>query len=594
MSQPMSEPIPAPVESALRAGDEPSLAPPPAADAAANVPVDAAADSAEAESTGTAYEASPYVPLDSWVYAAFDRLAAMGYIPSSSTIIRPWSRLECARLLGEAHDETDPTAEVVAPLLAALDGEFAHETAVIDGTLNREAQLHGVYSRFTYISGTSLRDSYHFGQTIADDFGRPYGNGANEVTGFSAWGTAGMITIYFRGEHQYAPANWLYNTAAQQAIIVADSSYVQGGQLAFGWNLRLGTTDRVRLLEAYAAANIANWQISFGQQALWWSPDRSTSLMLSDNAASLPMLRIARVKPIRLPGFLGWLGPLHFDAFMAREGGVHYVGLGPNFDLYGNATQALTPPPYFWGVIFSIKPTKNFEVGFAHTAIFAGYGRPLNLDTFLHTFSILGNGQAVDPGKRATEFNLAYHVPGLRKYLTAYTEGFAWDDPVEGKFVARFAMDPGLYVPRLPGLPKVDLRMEGVYTDLPKLADWAYFYANAHYPQGYTNYGQIMGSWIGREGRGGQVTSSYWFTPRNKAAISYRKMTVDKSYLEGGNLGDLSANLTWLLHPNIELSATGQYERWHFPLLYNAVQSNFVSSLEIRFTPRLALRSDAQ
>jgi hypothetical protein len=71
-------------------------------------------------------------------------------------------------------------------------------------------------------------------------------------------------------------------------------------------------------------------------------------------------------------------------------------------------------------------------------------------------------------------------------------------------------------------------------------------------------------------------------------------MTVDKSYLDGGNLGDLSANLSWLLHSNVELLATGQYERWHFPLLYSGARSDFVSSVEIQFTPRLALRSDAQ
>jgi hypothetical protein len=40
---------------------------------------------------------SPYVPLDSWVYPAFDRLAAMGYLDSDIIGMRPWTRLECAR-----------------------------------------------------------------------------------------------------------------------------------------------------------------------------------------------------------------------------------------------------------------------------------------------------------------------------------------------------------------------------------------------------------------------------------------------------------------------------------------------------------------
>lgn len=560
---------------------------PPLADDAGSDMAGLAKESEREDSETTSYKASPYVPLDSWIYAAFDRLTAMGLAPTSSATIRPWTRLECARLLAEAHAGADGSDEAAMPILNALDGEFAHETAVIDGTAEREAVVESVYSRFTGISGTPLRDSYHFGQTIADDFGRPYGPGANEVSGVSAWGAAGAFSFYFRGEHQYAPAIPLYNQAAQNAIVVADSASVQGGEIPFGWNLNLSTTDRERFVEAYVAANVANWQISFGQQALWWGPDRTTSLILSNNASSLPMLRFSRVKPIKLPGVLSWFGPLHFDSFFAREGGVHYVGLGPNFTLYGSATKPLTPPPYIWGVAFSIKPTQNFELGFAHTVIFAGYGRPLNLRTFLHTFSINGNGQAVEPGKRVTEFNVTYHVPGLRKDLIAYTEEMAWDDPAEGKYIARFAMDPGLYIPRLPGLKKADLRMEGAYTDLPKLGDWAYFYANAHYAQGYTNYGQIMGSWIGRQGRGGDIVSTYWFTPRNNAAISYRKMTVDKSYLQGGNLDDLAASATWLFHSNLEVSATEQFEHWHFPLLYANSRSDFTSMIEVRYAPKL-------
>ena len=45
---------------------------------------------------------SPYVPLDSWIYPAMERLAAMGYVKTASLGIRPWTRLECARLRGRS------------------------------------------------------------------------------------------------------------------------------------------------------------------------------------------------------------------------------------------------------------------------------------------------------------------------------------------------------------------------------------------------------------------------------------------------------------------------------------------------------------
>src|SRR5580692_9484668 len=48
---------------------------------------------------------SPYVPMDSWVYSAFERLAAMGYVNSGIFGMRPWTRLECLRLVDEAQDQ---------------------------------------------------------------------------------------------------------------------------------------------------------------------------------------------------------------------------------------------------------------------------------------------------------------------------------------------------------------------------------------------------------------------------------------------------------------------------------------------------------
>ena len=47
---------------------------------------------------------SPYVPLDSWVYPAIERLMGLGLIDSGFLAHRPWTRWECARLIAEADD----------------------------------------------------------------------------------------------------------------------------------------------------------------------------------------------------------------------------------------------------------------------------------------------------------------------------------------------------------------------------------------------------------------------------------------------------------------------------------------------------------
>jgi len=526
------------------------------------------------------------------VYAALDRLTALGRIRTGSLSLRPFTRLECARLTAEAHaleTEYGEDAEI-EPLLSALDREFSPEARVLDGELNRGSVLEELYARSTGIAGTPLRDGFHFGQTLEDDFGRPYGQGGNVVSGLAGHAQAGAFAVYTRAEYQYASAIPGYRPQVQQAIATFDETSetwrTGGAPLPPNFDFNPASASRVRLIEGYVALNLDGWQLSAGQQSLWWGPSRSTSLILSNNAAAMPMLRLARVKPLQGPWVLRWLGPIHFDGFLARQGGIHFVSLGPDFLLTGNPNAALTPPPYLWGATLSLQPTRNFEFGVAHTVIFAGYGRPLNLATFLHTFSIYGNAQAVDPGKRVSQLSLAYRLPRLRNRLLFYTEAMAYDDPIQGHFTERFALDPGLYAPRLPHLRRADLRIEGVYTDLPGLQEPAYFYANAHYPQGYANDGQLLGSWIGRQGRGGVATGTYWFSPRNRLAGSYRKMTVDKALLEGGNLADLSASFTWLIGRHIEVASSQQLERWKFPLLSPTPKANFVTTFELHYFSR--------
>ena len=73
--------------------------------------------------------ASTYVPLDSWVYPAIDRLAALGYIQTDFTGLRPWTRMECARLVMEADERaaSDESNSESAGLYRSLTREFALE-----------------------------------------------------------------------------------------------------------------------------------------------------------------------------------------------------------------------------------------------------------------------------------------------------------------------------------------------------------------------------------------------------------------------------------------------------------------------------------
>ena len=125
---------------------------------------------------------SPYVPMDSYIYPLFDRLAALGVVRTAYAGLRPWTRMECARLLEEASETIENekgAAGGAARIYESLSHEFEPELARLNGAANLGASLDSLYARATEVSGKPLTDGYHFAQTLTNDFGRPYGQGFN-------------------------------------------------------------------------------------------------------------------------------------------------------------------------------------------------------------------------------------------------------------------------------------------------------------------------------------------------------------------------------------------------------------------------------
>jgi hypothetical protein len=65
--------------------------------------------------------------------------------------------------------------------------------------------------------------------------------------------------------------------------------------------------DQFRLLDTYAMANVAGWDLTFGKQSLWWAPNRGGALLFSDNAEPVYMARVSRMAPFELPWILRFL-----------------------------------------------------------------------------------------------------------------------------------------------------------------------------------------------------------------------------------------------------------------------------------------------
>jgi membrane-associated phospholipid phosphatase len=529
----------------------------------------------ESLQTGTTY-----LPIDSWVYPEIDRLAALGYVDTAESGMRPWTRSECARLVEESGqgidlDDSSPWTMTYKRLAA----EFAPE---LEG---KQAQpnlwIEDIYSRVGVISGEPLADDYHFAKTFTYDFGRPFGQGVNDISGGSARATLGPLAFYVRGEYQHAGTLSPLSVSAQQAIKNLEA-------LPFFPPQRTDTLDRFRLLDAYASFTIRNNVISLGNQTLWWGPGADGPFLGSNNAEPLPMLRVSRAKPFVLPWIFRLIGNIRTEAFWAQLEGQQFVAL---LDTAGNRTVVsapLQPHPIVQGIKLSFKPTRNLEFGFGVTAVLSGPGFPLTLHSLLRSYTPTGNtipGQPTDPGDRRSAFDWSYRMPGLRNWLTFYGDSFTEDEYSPISFPRKSSFRAGLYAPRIPRLARVDLRAEGIYTDIPSLGAVGVAYSNNHYLSGYTNYGQIIGNAIGREGRGLNLWTTYSFNASNNLQFHYRNQRVNPEFLEGGYLRDFDLTGTVVKMGNLVFTAVAKYEHWNFPLLAPAPKTDISLSLQISYRP---------
>jgi membrane-associated phospholipid phosphatase len=526
-----------------------------------------------------------YVPIDSWVYPELDRLAALGHIDTAEAGIRPWTRSECARLVEEAgqgidlHDSSQWT--ITYERLAA---EFAPE---LEGKQTQPSLwLEDSYTRIGFVSGTPLADDYHFAKTFTYDFGRPFGHGLNDISGASARAIVGPIAFYVRGEYQHAGTLAPLSAQAQQAIVNLEG-------LPFAPPQRTDSLDRFRLLDAYASFNFHNNVISFGNQTLWWGPGADGPFLASNNGEPLPMLRISRAQPFVLPWMFRWIGAIRAEAFWGQLEGQQFVAL---LDAAGNSTvipAPLHPHPFIQGVKLSFKPTRNFEFGFGVTAILSGPGFPLTLHSLLRSYSPTGNtqpGKPNDPGDRRSAFDFAYRIPGIRDWLTFYGDSFTEDEYSPISFPRKSSFRAGLYAPRLPKLAKADLRVEGLYTDIPNLGVPGGEYFNGHYLSGYTNYGQIIGNAIGREGRGLNAWTTYHFNASDNLQFHYRNQHVNPEFLQGGYLRDFDLSGTLVKMGSLAFTGTVKYEHWNFPLLSTTPKTTVGVSLQISYQPLHGLK----
>jgi hypothetical protein len=152
----------------------------------------------------------------------------------------------------------------------------------------------------------------------------------------------------------------------------------------------------------------------------------------------------------------------------------------------------------------------------------------------------------------------------------------------------RSAIDPGIYLTRVPGIPHLDFRVEAPSTTLIGL-DTVLNYVNYEYLSGNTNYGQLLGSWVGRDGRAEEAWATYRFSPRNKIELGFRQLKGSAKLIPGGSTQlDVSFESSYALSRELSADFFVQYEKFYIPLL-GPRRNNLSSWIQLTWEPNFQI-----
>jgi hypothetical protein len=326
-------------------------------------------------------------------------------------------------------------------------------------------------------------------------------------------------------------------------------------------------------------------------------PAQGASMAYSNNAESIYAFHINRTEPLYIPLISRLTGPFRYEFLIGALRGHTYMPYVPTVPPAPPPTPNVTNPgdPWVHAEKFSFKPTRDLEFGFERTVIWGGQGHaPITIHTFLRSFFSTNSTYNVekfgpqDPGARFGTFDFVYRLPFRDHWLTLYSDMEAHDTPSPIAKPLHGTFRPGLYLSHVPGIAKLDIRVEGADTDssYPESISGRYQYWELIQKQGYTNQGQLFGDWIGREDKGGQGWITWHLSGNEWIQVGLRNQKASKDFIPGGTtLNDINFQAVKRIGKDFEINGSLTYERWKAPVYLPGLQTVTATTIQLTWFP---------
>lgn len=482
-------------------------------------------------SAGPGVLASVNLPLHHWAYEAIERLTAMGIIDRVMVVAKPYSRMEAARAVAHAIERikadqvpADGRERVVEPLLVRLIAEFRPE-------LDR-------------LGADKPRDS---GSGVALDRWFPLRYGARLTVEADGSSVGGGQTVRFRenrgGEYyvqgvqnQTDIRGWL--EVGDWAAVTVQPKFISNRHL-----LGLGATNNSRnvyLREYTLKLSAFNVALEAGRGTLWWGPGYHGSLLLTDHAFPLDLVKLGSDEAFALPGVLRGLGQWKVQTFLAQL----------------ERDREFSRAKLF-GVRVSYLPAHWLELGATRLTQFDGRGRHQSFpQTIVKAYTDPPNqGGDLDVNEQVM-LDVRARIPSVPVLLPfpggleLYGELGSEDKWSQFPLPSRVAFLSGVYLPQVFAGDSLDLRIEYADTDLgrrrhPELVQ--VWYNNGTYVSGMRHRGFPLGHHMGTDGIDLFVRTTRFLTETLQLGVNFNLQERARGLPVHERKRETAVDLTWWL-----------------------------------------------
>ena len=491
----------------------------------------------------SAVRASADIPLGHWAYEDIERLTALGVIDRALVIQKPYSRKQAAAYVAQAIDRIradriaiDGREAVAEPLLERLMRELRPEL-IRSGTLKASPQdKRGALRAGARI--TTEADAFFVGggQTVRfreNRGGEYYANGVANQTDIRAWAEF----------HDWA-------------ALMAQPKFIRHPQL-----VRLGSHNNsynFYLREFSLKLSYFNIALEAGRGTQWWGPGYHGSLLLTNHAFPLDMIKLGSDQPFRLPWMLQSLGEWKINSFLTQ--------LEKNRD-FSRAK--------IFGLRVSWLPAAWLEIGLTRLTQFNGEGRDQSFpgiifDAYTNEANQAGeqdvNEQAmVDFRARVPRVPYLSPFPaGIQIYGELGTEDKWSELPIP----SRAAVLGGLYIPQVFTGDTLDLRIEFADTDLPRQRHAELsevWYNNGIYTSGMRYKGFPIGHHMGTDGIDFFVRTTRFLTDSIRLGANFNIQERDRGRPVHEKKREAAVDLTWWWSSRTQFTFGYTYQRIENP-----------------------------